>query len=127
MRLSWLNQEYHPFDPLLFQDELAAAVVSVRTHTVLRKALDYQDIKEVFWSDSKVVLGYICNNAMKFHILYIANQVQQIKDKTSSQQWKREPTDNNPADYAFRALHVPELIANKNGGKDLSFCGNLSI
>ena len=49
--------------------ELTAAVLSVRISVLLRKQLKYDDIKETFWSDSQVVLGYINNDAKKFHVL----------------------------------------------------------
>ena len=40
---------------------------------------------EVFWTDSKVVLGYITNTVKKFKT-FVANRVQQIKRKTDVQQ-----------------------------------------
>lgn len=68
-------------------------------------------MQEVFWTDSKVVLGYINNDSKRFHV-YVANRVQQIRDQTSVSQWKYVKTEDNPADYASRGQSVEELISN---------------
>jgi len=47
----------------------------------VRNELEYPDIKEFSWTDSRVVLGYISNEAKRFHV-YVANRVQQIRDVT---------------------------------------------
>ena len=93
--------------------ELTAAVMSVRVHALLRKELNYKFVKEVFWSDSKVVLGYLANESKRFHV-YVANRVQQHRDETSPDQWKYVDTENNPADHASRGMTVQELIKSKN-------------
>ena len=49
--------------------ELTAAVVSVRVSEQLRRELEVEVVKEVFWTDSKVVLGYIANEVRRFHVL----------------------------------------------------------
>ncbi|KAK3744063.1 hypothetical protein QZH41_020593 [Actinostola sp. cb2023] len=55
--------------------KLASALVSVNVSAFLKKELAYNDIDELFYSDSKVVLGYISNEARRFHT-YVANRVQ---------------------------------------------------
>ena len=92
--------------------ELSAAVVSVRVSEQLRRELCLGDIKEIFWSDSQVVLGYIANESRRFHIL-VANRVQQIQDKTSVEQWRYVDTKLNPADEASRGLHARNLTGSK--------------
>ena len=59
---------------------LTAAVVSVRVSEQLRRELDVNITNEVFWTDSKVVLGYIANDVKWFH-LFVANRVQEIQEK----------------------------------------------
>ena len=44
------------------------------------------ELIDVFWSDSKVVLGYIHNDSRRFHI-FVANRVQQIRESTNPNQW----------------------------------------
>ena len=61
--------------------ELTAAVLSVKMSSLLRNELKYDNIAEYFWSDSKVVLGYIANEARRFHV-FVGNRVQQIRDVT---------------------------------------------
>ena len=50
---------------------------------LLKKELDINCVDEVFWTDSKVVLGYITNTAKRFRT-FVANRVEQMKEKTSS-------------------------------------------
>lgn len=59
--------------------ELQAAVVSTKVSCILKQELDYKDIAEHFWTDSKVVLGYISNETKRFHA-FIANRVQRIRE-----------------------------------------------
>ena len=62
--------------------ELTAALVSVKTGAILYRELEYKQITEVFWTDSKVVIGYVSNDACHFHV-FVANRVQQLRDRTS--------------------------------------------
>lgn len=91
--------------------ELTAALVSVKTSDVLRRELEYDQITEVFWTDSKVVIGYVSNDARRFHT-FVANRVQQIRDRTTPNQWRYVETDHNPADDASRGLYAQNLIDN---------------
>ncbi|KAL7870303.1 hypothetical protein SRHO_G00078000 [Serrasalmus rhombeus] len=90
--------------------ELTAAVVSVKVSNVLKEELVYAYIQEFFWTDSKVVLGYIKNEARRFHT-FIANRVQRIHLSTTPQQWKYIPITENPTDRASRGLTVSELLS----------------
>ena len=89
--------------------ELTAALLSVKIGTMLKQDMAYENIDEFYWSDSKVVLGYIANNARRFHV-YVANRVQQIRDKTEPEQWNYVQTKHNPADYASRGLTAKALL-----------------
>ena len=54
--------------------ELTAALVTTKVGSLLKRELEYEEvneeleINEVFWTDSKVVLGYISNSARRFHV-----------------------------------------------------------
>ncbi|XP_014678718.1 PREDICTED: uncharacterized protein LOC106818533, partial [Priapulus caudatus] len=89
--------------------ELAAALVSAKISSILRTEMTYANIQDYFWTDSKVVLGYINNDARRFHV-YVANRVQQIQNVSEPSQWRYVESANNPADHASRGLHVDELI-----------------
>ena len=52
---------------------------------VLRQELDNKNVKEVFWTGSQVVVGYIRNDARCFHV-FMANRVQQIRDSRDRSQ-----------------------------------------
>jgi hypothetical protein len=88
--------------------ELTAAVVSVKVSSILCDELDLVNAVEVFWTDSQVVLGYINNDARRFHV-FVANRVQEIRDNTSPDQWKYVQSDENPADDASRGLSAQQL------------------
>ncbi|XP_052445763.1 uncharacterized protein LOC127987458 [Carassius gibelio] len=90
--------------------ELSAAVVAVQTSDLLRKELDIANLEEYFWTDSKVVLGYINNDAKRFHI-FVANRIQRIKQSTDTKQWRYVTSKENPADHASRGLTSEELIS----------------
>ena len=63
--------------------ELTAAALSVKISKMLKKELDIHVDDEIFWTDSKVVLGYINSDARRFKV-FVANRVQQIRDHTSN-------------------------------------------
>jgi len=88
--------------------ELTAAVLSVRTSAFLKEELDLKVDKEYFWTDSRVVLGYINNEARRFHV-FVANRVQMIRDVTEPHQWFYVNTESNPADHASRGLSASEI------------------
>ena len=90
--------------------ELTAAVVSVAVSNMLKEELGYCNVEEFFWTDSKVVLGYINNDARRFHT-FVANRVQKIRHASAPKQWFYVPTDENPADDASRGKTVDELLS----------------
>ena len=68
-------------------------------------------MKEIFWTDSKTVLGYINNDARRFHV-FVGNRVQEIREQSSPNQWHYVETKSNPADIASRGAGAQELIDN---------------
>lgn len=90
--------------------ELAAAVISASVSNMLKEELELKVDREYFWTDSQVVLGYINNDARRFHV-FVANRVQRIRENTDPEQWSHVDTAENPADHASRGLKVSELIS----------------
>lgn len=90
--------------------ESSAAVVTARMSIMLWNELNIDYLQEYFWTDSRVVLGHINNNARRFHV-FIANRIQRIKSTRESKQWRYVKSDDNPADHASRGLGVDQLIA----------------
>ncbi|KAK3724592.1 hypothetical protein QZH41_006356 [Actinostola sp. cb2023] len=62
--------------------ELTAAVISVNVANMLKSELDYNDLQCVYYTDSEIVIGYINNNARRFHV-YVGNRIQHIRDRTN--------------------------------------------
>ena len=62
----------------------------------------------MFYTDSKVVLGYACNESRRFHI-HVANRVQTIRKISSPDEWRYVESSVNPADLATRGLHPKDL------------------
>ncbi|XP_049336713.1 uncharacterized protein LOC125802504 [Astyanax mexicanus] len=89
--------------------ELTAAVVSVKMSSMLKEELASLEAEEFFWTDSKVVLGYIRNEARRFHT-FVANRVQKIHLGSHPQQWRYVASNENPADHASRGLTLRELL-----------------
>ena len=89
--------------------ELTAPVISAAVSNMLKGELELSVDREYFWTDSQVVLGYINNEARRFHV-FVANRVQRIRDTTDPSQWYYINTEENPADHASRGLTVEELI-----------------
>ncbi|XP_078374366.1 uncharacterized protein LOC144657884 [Oculina patagonica] len=89
--------------------ELTAAVVSAKVGSMLQDELNLANLKQYFWTDSKVVLGYINNDAKRFHT-FVANRVQLIRSNTDTKGWRYIDTKNNPADHASRGLNAEELM-----------------
>ncbi|XP_061897713.1 uncharacterized protein LOC133646409 [Entelurus aequoreus] len=75
---------------------------------MLKGEIDMKIYQEIFWTDSQVVIGYINNDARRFHI-YVANRVQLIRDNSDPSQWYYVDTSENPADHASRGLHASDI------------------
>ena len=89
--------------------ELTAAAVSVRVASMLKEELDYKELQEFYWTDSKVVLGFISNESRRFQV-YVANRVQFIHDHTSPAQWRHVESRSNPADEGSRGLNAKNFV-----------------
>ncbi|XP_068748844.1 uncharacterized protein [Montipora capricornis] len=75
----------------------------------VRNELEYKEIREFFWTDSQAVLGYVNNDAKRFHV-YVANRVQQIRDLTDPSSWYYVESHSNPADDVSRGLTTRQLL-----------------
>ena len=88
--------------------ELCAAVLSTELAAFITNQLDVtiDDVK--FYTDSRVVLGYIHNRTRRFHT-YVSNRVQRIHLRSSPQQWNFVSSGDNPADVGSRSALANEL------------------
>ena len=89
--------------------ELAAATISAKAAAVLKNELEYNDIEEFYWTDSKVTIGFINNESRRFRT-YVASRVQTIQEHTSPSQWKYVESGLNPVDEGSRGLTVQQFV-----------------
>ena len=90
--------------------ELTAAAVSVRIGSMLKDELHLNKLNDYYWTDSKISLGYICNDTRRFRI-FVANRAAKIRCYTSKEQWQYVETSENPADHASRGLDMDDKEA----------------
>ncbi|XP_069970066.1 uncharacterized protein [Penaeus vannamei] len=83
--------------------ELCAAVLAAELSEVVLENLDEEIDIVKFYTDSKVVLGYIHNQTRRFYV-YVENRVNRIHRSTKPEQWNYVPTSVNPADRATRSM-----------------------
>ncbi|XP_069114456.1 uncharacterized protein [Argopecten irradians] len=88
--------------------ELCAAVMATEIAQFVSKQLDVTIHERKFFTDSRVVLGYIYNRTKRFHT-YVSNRVHRIHQETSPEEWSHVPTDQNPADIGTRSCMTNEL------------------
>ena len=88
--------------------ELCAAVLAVELAELITSELDLKVDSAVYYSDSRVVLGYISNQSKRFYV-YVSNRVERIRVSTTPDQWRYVPTDLNPADLATRSIEAEHL------------------
>lgn len=91
--------------------ELGAAVLAVEMAELVQRELDISIDTTQFYTDSRVVLGYIYNQTRWFYV-YVCNRVQRIRRITKPDQWRYVHTAQNPADLATRSVPAAELKNN---------------
>jgi len=88
--------------------ELCAAVLAVELYELISDEMDIEMDTVKFFTDSKIVLGYIHNSTRRFY-LYVSNRVTRIRRSTHPNQWYYVPTALNPADHATRFMPACQL------------------
>ncbi|XP_056022091.1 uncharacterized protein LOC125651089 [Ostrea edulis] len=82
--------------------ELCAAVLGIEIINIIKKQMSIPTEEFHFHTDSKVVLGYICNNTGRFYT-YVSNRVEKIRNASVPEQWNYVPSEYSPADEATRS------------------------
>ena len=88
--------------------ELCGAVLAAQAVDKVVKELDMAVSEMVFYTDSKVVLGYIRNESRRFYV-YVANRVEIIRKISTPDQWRYVESGNNPADLTTGGLQAKDL------------------
>ena len=109
--------------------KLCAAVHAIEIYETVSENSGLSFAETFFYSDSRVVLGYIQN---KTHRFYVSNRVDKILRITKLEQWLYVITADNPADSARRPdkfsnlmgsmwIHVPSEIHVQNRDQMATF------
>ncbi len=88
--------------------ELCAAVLAVELAELTTSEMDIELHSVKYYTDSKIVLGYI-NNASRRFSVYVSNRVVRIRKSTNPEQWHYIAISQNPADHATRPVPAAEL------------------
>ncbi|XP_061910680.1 uncharacterized protein LOC133654376 [Entelurus aequoreus] len=88
--------------------ELCAAVLAVEIAETIMDDIDVEIHKVKFYTDSKIVLGYIHNASRNFYV-YVANRVTRIRRSSTPEQWHYINTKLNPADHGSRSVSAALL------------------
>ncbi|XP_048868217.1 uncharacterized protein LOC125740722 isoform X1 [Brienomyrus brachyistius] len=88
--------------------ELCAAVLAVNIMETITEEIAVKFDKINFYTDSRVVLGYIYNEERRFHV-YVSNRIQRIRRSTTPDQWHYVSSEHNPADIATRPIAPMKL------------------
>ncbi|XP_033112194.1 uncharacterized protein LOC117113075 [Anneissia japonica] len=88
--------------------ELCAAVLGTEVSELAVTELDLKIDAVYFYTDSKVVMGYITNRTRRFY-LYVSNRVARILRVSKPEYWKYIPTAMNPADVGSRSIKAKDL------------------
>lgn len=88
--------------------ELCAAVLAVEIAELIVEEMDMTFDHIWYYTDSKVVLGYIYNQTQRFYV-YVNNRIQRIHKSNSPAQWRYVPTELNPADHGTRSVPAASL------------------
>ncbi|XP_031749223.1 uncharacterized protein LOC101730954 [Xenopus tropicalis] len=88
--------------------ELCAAVLAVDIAEFITKEIDTNIDSVSYFTDSRIVLGYICNEKRRFYV-FVSNRVQRIRRSSLPEQWHYVSTESNPADLATRSVSAAHL------------------
>uniref|UniRef100_A0ABD2XC02 RNase H type-1 domain-containing protein n=1 Tax=Trichogramma kaykai TaxID=54128 RepID=A0ABD2XC02_9HYME len=81
--------------------ELQAALIAVRLAETIMAEHEFEVTRRVFWSDSKIVLSWINKDSNDFKI-FVANRIQEIREKSKTYEWRWVSSENNAADDASK-------------------------
>ena len=88
--------------------ELCAATLGIEITELIIQELDIKPDAVAYYSDSRVVLGYITNETRHSYV-YVSNRVECIRKSSSPEQWYYVPSHRNLADLATRSVDAKNL------------------
>ncbi|XP_071158970.1 uncharacterized protein [Mytilus edulis] len=88
--------------------ELCGAVLATEDGEAICHHMNLSPSVCHYYTDSRVVLGYICNTTRRF-FTYVSNRVEKIHTVSEPSQWSYVSTDRNPADLGTRFISCPDM------------------
>lgn len=88
--------------------ELQAAVLGTRLAENIKASQRLTFEKQVFWSDSKTVMGWI-NSEVRQYNQFVSFRIGEILESTDPNQWRWVPSKQNVADEATKSKEIPVL------------------
>lgn len=70
---------------------------------LIKDEIDIEIHSVKFYTDSKIVLGYINNTRRQFYV-YVSNRITTIRISSQPSQWYHINTEDNPADHGTRPV-----------------------
>jgi len=83
-------------------------VLAVELMELIKGEIDTELHDIHFYTDSRIMLGYIHNVTRRFY-MYVANRVARIRKTTEPTQWHYVCSEQNPADHATRFVAAAHL------------------
>ncbi|RXN36772.1 hypothetical protein ROHU_002657 [Labeo rohita] len=105
--------------------ELCAAVLAIEIAEMVVAEMDTTFDSITYYTDSKVVLGYIQNQSRRFYV-FVHNRIQRIRQSPCSGLWKYVPTHLNPADIGSRSV-TSDLLSSTTWLKGPAFLHDVSL
>ena len=92
--------------------ELQAATCAAKLYNILNTEFELDLVPSYFWSDSKVVLGYITNESRRFRT-FVTNRVSTIRAFTDATRWRHVSSLDNPTDSLMWISTISNSLAFK--------------
>ncbi|XP_018368747.1 PREDICTED: uncharacterized protein LOC108764844 [Trachymyrmex cornetzi] len=89
--------------------ELCGAVLLAKLLSKVENAVPRKFNRRILWSDSTIVLAWLKSSSRNFNT-FVANRVSEVQQRTTDQEWRHVPTEDNPADLISRGLFPAQLI-----------------
>lgn len=89
--------------------ELCGAVMLKRLIDKVKEAMFSENIPVFAWSDSEIVLHWIRGHPREQQV-FVANRITEIQETLSTTNWRRIPSELNPADCISRGMATQDLM-----------------
>jgi len=87
--------------------ELMGCLIGARLSKLVKSALQLEDVKQYFWTDSSTALAWI-KRQDKWKT-FVSNRVKEIVEITDPEFWRHVPGHKNPADLPSRGCSPAQL------------------